>query len=219
MLKPLTTTFKGREITLECTHKREFPPPQMYGSTPDDIDTLWKQGRIDQNQYQHLKVWHEKCGLMVMGPRCLDCPLALKQNPRPGRPHVIETENWLEVKNKMHWDDMKAGKLVPEEGADAETPTEAPPEAPTEAPIEGAPFVGEHDEDYPVPPKVEQEETPTVPSTEESGDAPAEGDAEEAPSSIADILSEDAGGESDDESDEDTGADLDDDIISALADD
>lgn len=111
MLKPLTIIYQDREITLECTHKKVFPPPQMYGSTPDDIDNLWKQGAIDQNQHQHLKVWQEKCGLMVMGPRCLDCPLALKQNPRPGRPHVIETEPWLPAKRKMHWDDMKAGKL------------------------------------------------------------------------------------------------------------
>jgi hypothetical protein len=113
MLKPLTTIYREREITLECTHKQIFPPPQMYGSTPEDIDTLWKQGTIDQNQYQQLKVWKDNCGLMVMGPRCLDCPLALKQNPRPGRPHVIETEPWLAVKEKMRWDDMKAGKLAP----------------------------------------------------------------------------------------------------------
>lgn len=112
MLKPLETEFKGRAISLECTHKKKFPPPQMYGHTPEDVDTLWRQGAIDQNQYQHLKVWKEQCGLMVMGPKCLDCPLALKRNPRPGRPNVIETENWLEAKNKMHWDDMKAGKLT-----------------------------------------------------------------------------------------------------------
>lgn len=112
MLKPLQTEFKGRTITLECTHKRAFPPPQMYGSTPEDIDNLWRQGRVDQGQYQHLKTWREACGLMIMGPKCLDCPLALKQNPRPGRPHVIETEPWLDAKDKMHWEDMKAGKLA-----------------------------------------------------------------------------------------------------------
>ena len=115
MLKPLTTIFRDHEITLECTHKKIFPPPQMYGSTPEDIDTLWKQGVIDQNQYQQLRVWKEKCGIMVMGPRCLDCPLAKKQNPRPGRPNVIETESWLAAKEKMHWADMKAGKLAPPE--------------------------------------------------------------------------------------------------------
>jgi len=113
MLKPLTTIFRDHEITLECTHKKIFPPPQMYGSTPEDIDTLWKQGVIDQNQYQQLRVWKEKCGIMVMGPRCLDCPLAKKQNPRPGRPNVIETESWIAAKEKMHWADMKAGKLAP----------------------------------------------------------------------------------------------------------
>lgn len=202
MLKPLTTTFQGREITLECTHKREFPPPQMYGSTPEDIDTLWKQGTIDQNQYQHLKVWHDKCGLMVMGPRCLDCPLALKQNPRPGRPHVIETENWLEAKNKMHWADMKAGKLAPPPEQEAGVPQM--PLGPEEStPIEGAPFAGQHDEEYPVDPPEPEETTASAPES----------------TSIADILSgseetEDAEDEQDEE-----GADLDDDIISALADD
>lgn len=110
MLKPLNIKYKGREVSLECTHKKTFPPPQMYGSTPDDIDNLWKQGTIDQSQYQHLKTWQAKCGLMVMGPKCLDCPLALKRNPRPGRPNVIETKNWLEEKRKMHWDDMKSQK-------------------------------------------------------------------------------------------------------------
>lgn len=124
MLKPLETEFKGRQVSLECTHKKIFPPPQMYGSTPEDIDTLWKQGAIDQNQYQHLKVWKEQCGLMLMGPKCLDCPLALKRNPRPGRPNVIETESWLDVKKKMHWDDMKSGKL-----AQSPEPKAPPPKA------------------------------------------------------------------------------------------
>lgn len=128
MLKPLTTNYKGREITLECTHKRVFPPPQMYGHTPEDIDNLWKQGAIDQNQHQHLKIWKDNCGLMVMGPRCLDCPLALKQNPRPGRPHVIETESWLDAKEKMHWDDMKAGKLAPPQDPEDFAPEEPDPE-------------------------------------------------------------------------------------------
>lgn len=123
MLKPLETEFKGRTITLECTHKRAFPPPQMYGSTPEDIDNLWRQGRVDQGQYQHLKTWREACGLMIMGPKCLDCPLALKQNPRPGRPHVYETEPWLDAKDRIHWEDMKAGKL-----AHDPSDTEAPPE-------------------------------------------------------------------------------------------
>ena len=200
MLKPLTTNYKGREVTLECTHKKTFPPPQMYGSTPEDIDTLWKQGTIDQNQYQHLKVWGEKCGLMVMGPRCLDCPLALKQNPRPGRPNVIETENWLKAKNQMHWDDMKAGKL-------------APPTQPKEAQMDlgngnGEPVhAGSHDEAFPVEPEVV-----AVPEPEPAPEPEPEPEAKEAPASIADMLS---GAEEE----EGEGSDLDDDIISALADD
>jgi len=203
MLKTLTTNYKGREVTLECTHKKTFPPPQMYGSTPEDIDTLWKQGTIDQNQYQHLKVWQENCGLMVMGPRCLDCPLALKQNPRPGRPNVIETENWLKAKNQMHWDDMKAGKLAP--------PTEPEEEQMDLERDNGEPVhAGSHDEAFPVEPEVEPqpEEAEAAPEPEEP-----EADPEPEPeaASIADMLS---GAEEDEE-----GSDLDDDIISALADD
>lgn len=114
MLKPLETEYRGRKIVLECTHKKIFPPPQMYGSTDEDIDNFWRQGTISQTEYQLLKTWQEKCHLMVMGPRCLDCPLALKQNPRPGRPHVIETEPWLAAKERMRWDDMKAGRLASE---------------------------------------------------------------------------------------------------------
>ena len=133
MLKPLETEFKGRQVALECTHKQAFPPPQMYGSTPEDIDTLWRQGRVDQALYQHLKTWHDACGLMIMGPKCLDCPLALKQNPRPGRPHVIETEPWLAAKDRMRWDDMAAAKkateaeeVVPEAKTGATEPTPPP---------------------------------------------------------------------------------------------
>jgi len=128
MLKPLTTKFKGREISLECTHKQSFPPPQMYGHTPEDVDTLWKQGAVDQNQYQHLKVWQDICGQMVMGPKCLDCSLALKQNPRPGRPHVIETESWLAAKEKMHWRDMAIQK-EPLENRKPSMPPSQPKEA------------------------------------------------------------------------------------------
>lgn len=226
MLKPLKTTYRAREITLECTHKRSFPPPQMYGSTPDDIDTLWKQGTIDQNQYQHLKVWQENCGLMVMGPKCLDCPLALKQNPRPGRPHVIETENWLDRKRKMYWDDMKAGKLGNPDGASEEMV----PLADRETPIEPTPVgtastrpapddLEEHIEVKPdliaegVPDPELPVEGPFAGQHDESYPVESTGDGEtEEPASIADILAE--------EGDEPVGDDdLDDDIISALADD
>lgn len=122
MLRVLQTSYQGREIVLECTHKKQFPPPQMYGSSAEDIDVLWRQGAISATQHQLLKTWQERCGLMVMGPRCLDCPLALKQNPRPGRPNVVETESWLEAKRRFHWEDMKEGKLqkVVEEGPDPE---------------------------------------------------------------------------------------------------
>jgi hypothetical protein len=110
MLKPLESEYRGRKVILECTHKRTFPPPQMYGATDEDVDNLWRQGNIGQTEYQLLKTWQEKCHLMVMGPRCLDCPLALKRNPRPGRPNVIETEPWLAAKERMHWEDMKGGR-------------------------------------------------------------------------------------------------------------
>jgi hypothetical protein len=164
MLKPLTTIYREREITLECTHKREFPPPQMYGHTPEDIDNLWKQGAIDQNQHQHLKVWKDKCGLMVMGPRCLDCPLALKQNPRPGRPHVIETEPWLPLKERMRWDDMKAGKLAPPAEPKVEDDPE-PVEVVSEETVipEPEPEVADEtlpDETVPEPAEEEEEEEP-----------------------------------------------------------
>lgn len=217
MLKPLTTTYKDREVTLECTHKRTFPPPQMYGSTPDDIDTLWKQGTIDQNQYQHLKVWHEKCGQMVMGPRCLDCPLALKQNPRPGRPNVIETENWLEAKNKMHWDDMKAGKLegVDGEGAQMELGVDEPDEeedAPTE--VRHAPPLRREIAEDMIDNGILDSEPETPPSTEPTV-KPLAAEADDEETSITDILS----GADDDAEEGDEESAIDEDIISALADD
>lgn len=104
MLKPITIKHLGQEITLECTHKRIFPPPQMYGATDADIDNLWRQGVLSQTEFQQLETWRRICHQMIMGPRCMDCPLALKQNPRPGRPYIIETEPWLPAKEKMKWD-------------------------------------------------------------------------------------------------------------------
>jgi len=96
MLKPLTIEFQGKSLSLECTHKAKFPPPQMYGNTPEDVDKMWKQGVIDATLYQSLTVWRDVCGVFVMNEnKCTSCPQALLQKPRPGRPHVIETENWL----------------------------------------------------------------------------------------------------------------------------
>jgi len=189
MLKPLTTTYKGREITLECTHKKIFPPPQMYGHTPEDIDTLWKQGAIDQNQHQHLKVWKEKCGLMVMGPRCLDCPLALKQNPRPGRPHVIETEPWLPAKEKMHWDDMKAGKLAPKPLAEQETPIDPVSVATEEEEPEEESLIEEEEpEEESLIEEEEPEKESLIEEEEPEEEEPEEEEPEEAPGLADDLL-------------------------------
>jgi len=182
MLKPLETEFKGRTLTLECAHKKAFPPPQMYGHTPEDVDTLWKQGVVDQNQYQHLKVWQESCGLMVMGPKCLDCPLALKQNPRPGRPHVIEVEPWLPAKEKIHWEDMAANKGTLEtRRPSVPRTTEEPSSEVVEANVENT-LKTEGEE----PPKAEVEEPP-VEQSEESveEETPV---SEEAPGLDEDIL-------------------------------
>lgn len=136
MMRALHTTYRDREIVLECTHKKVFPPPQTYGSTAADIDVLWKQGSISANQHQMLTTWRTHCGLMVMGPRCLSCPLALKQNPRPGRPDVYETEPWMPAKKRIYWEDMKAGKLAPadedQEEPEFEQPEEPEPEEPEE---------------------------------------------------------------------------------------
>lgn len=129
MLKPLETEYKGHQVTLECTYKKTWPPPQMYGHTPEDIDVMWKQGTVDANLHQQLATWKDKCGLMVMGPRCLDCPLAKIQNPRPGRPEVYTTEPWLPRKERLYWEDMKAAKEAQqEEEASQEDPARhAPP--------------------------------------------------------------------------------------------
>lgn len=167
MLKPLTTKFKGREVSIECTHKQSFPPPQMYGHTPEDVDTLWKQGAVDQNQYQHLKVWQDICGQMVMGPKCLDCSLALKQNPRPGRPHVIETEPWLAVKEKMHWRDMATQK-EPLENRKPSMPPSQPKEAAQHNPPSKSNIVnkvvdnGILESESDNPPSTEADKTPLV---------------------------------------------------------
>jgi hypothetical protein len=170
MMRPLETLYRGRVIVLECVHKKQFPPPQMYGSTPDDIDILWRQGSINATQYQLLKTWQERCNLMVMGPRCLDCPLALKQNPRPGRPNVIETEPWLAAKKRMYWEDMKAGKV--NGVGTGEIAAVDPPDLEEPEPEEPEPE--ELDEPDPEDPEeTEEPETPeespnTVPTAEET---------------------------------------------------
>jgi hypothetical protein len=226
MLKPLTTIFRDHEVTLECTHKKIFPPPQMYGSTPEDIDTLWKQGTIDQNQYQQLKVWKDNCGLMVMGPRCLDCPLALKQKPRPGRPNVIETEPWLAEKERLHWADMKAGKLAPPQEEPkkgfVKKGTPAPvavvePEPEPEAPEETLPE--DTMEDAPDEPSNEEVEEEEEEEEEESEEAPEPEKATllDALQNPDEFLAEDAESEPEAAPESDEG--LGDDILNALAED
>lgn len=113
-LPPLQTEFQGREISLECTHKKKFPPSQMYGLSIEDIDKMWKQGVITQTLHQSLTVWKDQCGLFLMDSKCLSCPLALLQKPRPGRPHVIETENFLEARKRFQLEDQKANWTLPE---------------------------------------------------------------------------------------------------------
>jgi hypothetical protein len=112
MLKPYKTEFQGKPISLECTHKSSFPPPQMYGHTGEDIDKMWKQGAIDQNLHQSLKIWRDNCGLFVMGDKCMSCPLALLQKPRPGRPHVIETENWMIAQRRLILEEQRTSRQV-----------------------------------------------------------------------------------------------------------
>lgn len=207
MLKHLVVQYKGVEISLECTHKKDFPPPQMYSSTAEDIDTLWRQGAVSQIQYQMLQTWKEKCGLMVMGPRCLDCPLALKRNPRPGRPNVIETEPWLPAKERMYWQRMKEqGKPVPAPAAEPETspmePVNAAAERAVLGTVERGPVAG---------PKAGAVPPVAVPTPElESEDAPEEEPQVETPveDPAADETTVDG-----------PTFELDDDIISALADD
>jgi len=119
MLKSLETKHNDRDITLQCTHRKKFPPPQMYGHTAEDVDKMWKQGAIDQTMHQSLTVWRDMCGLFQMGAKCLGCKHALLEKPRPGRPHVIETANWLGEKQQMLLDERKAARVLPE---DRDTP-------------------------------------------------------------------------------------------------
>lgn len=247
MLKPLETEYRGRRIVLECTHKKIFPPPQMYGATDEDIDNLWRQGNLSQNEYQLLQTWQEKCHLMVMGPRCLDCPLALKQNPRPGRPHVIETEPWLAAKERMRWEDMKSSKGEEEKPPQekrgfvkmseaVEPPTtlvlddvpESEPVPPPEYDEDDAPEPPEYDEDdAPEPPEYDEDDAPDEPEEEADWEV-GDGDQTLADFDLAAEIAkaDEEVGQNRPPSDEREEAEatgeageLDDDIISALADD
>jgi hypothetical protein len=218
MLKHLVVQYKGVEISLECTHKKDFPPPQMYSSTAEDIDTLWRQGALTQIQYQMLLTWKEKCGLMVMGPRCLDCPLALKRNPRPGRPNVIETEPWLPAKERMHWQRLKAeGKRTPAEPPELESapmePVNAAAERAVLGTVERGPVAGPKATvltpvAVAIPAlELDAEDLPDE-DPEEEEQQPEKDDAKPKPDPAADETTVDG-----------PSFDLDDDIISALADD
>ncbi len=205
MMRALHTTYRGRSIVLECTHKKVFPPPQTYGSTAADIDVLWKQGNISATQHQMLTTWRDNCGLMVMGPRCLDCPLALKQNPRPGRPNVYETEQWLPAKKRIYWEDMKLGKLAASEDFEPEEPEPEEPEPPEPEELEEPEPPDPEELEEPVTPLEEFPTPEEIPTLEEipTSDEPAN---EKTPSIIS-------------EAEENAFADLaqDDDIIDALS--
>ena len=142
-LKPLKTEFQGRQITLECTHKKKFPPPQMYGHSAEDVDKMWKQGAVSQTLHQSLTVWKDMCGLFVMEAKCLSCPQALLQKPRPGRPNVIETENFLEAKKRFRLEDARDNRTLPEDRETPEQPepSENPPRA-TPKIVSGNPNLG-----------------------------------------------------------------------------
>lgn len=103
MLKPKSFRYRGEEVSLECVHKDIFPPPQTKGLSEEDLDVLWKRGAIKASDYSQLKVWHQVCGLDEMDRKCVDCPLALHRKGRPGRPHVIETQQWLPMKRDRDW--------------------------------------------------------------------------------------------------------------------
>jgi hypothetical protein len=105
----------------------------MYGHTAEDIDKMWKQGAIDQTMHQSLSIWRDMCGLYVMGPKCVGCEHALLQKPRPGRPHVIETENWLKAKRQMELDLQRENRTRPE---DRPAPEPSPERTSTPEPIE-----------------------------------------------------------------------------------
>jgi hypothetical protein len=134
MLKKLETEHNGREIVLECTHKKKFPPPQMYGLTSEDVDKMWKQSAIDQTLHQRLVIWRDMCGLFQMGPKCMGCDMALLQKPRPGRPNVIETENWLAAKGRIEVEDRKAARTLPEDREVPEAPEAGEPNPPRAKP-------------------------------------------------------------------------------------
>lgn len=141
-MKPLSTEFQDKPIVLECKHKREFPPPQMYGHTAEDIDKMWKQGAIDQTLHQKLVIWKNMCGLFQMDAKCMGCEQALLQKPRPGRPHVIETENWLKAKRRLELEKQRANRILPE---DRPVPAPLPePTAPLQKPriVSGNPNLG-----------------------------------------------------------------------------
>jgi len=127
MLKSLETKHNDRDITLQCTHRKKFPPPQMYGHTAEDVDKMWKQGAIDQTMHQSLTVWRDMCGLFQMDAKCLGCKHALLEKPRPGRPHVIETANWLGEKQQMLLDERKAARVLPEDREVPEAPESGEP--------------------------------------------------------------------------------------------
>ena len=142
-MKPLETEVQGREIKIECTHKKKFPPPQMYGHSAEDVDKMWKQGAISQTLHQSLTVWRDMCGLFLMGPKCLTCPQALLQKPRPGRPHVIETENFLEAAQQFRKDDARANRTRPEDRKAADQPEPSSnPGRPKPRIVSGNPNVG-----------------------------------------------------------------------------
>jgi hypothetical protein len=126
MLKSLETKHNDRDITLQCTHRKKFPPPQMYGLTAEDVDKMWKQGAIDQTLHQRLVIWRDMCGLFQMGPKCMGCKQALLEKPRPGRPNVIETENWLGAKRRIELEDQKAARTLPEDREVPEAPESEP---------------------------------------------------------------------------------------------
>jgi hypothetical protein len=197
----------------------------MYGHTAEDIDKMWKQGAIDQTMHQSLSIWRDMCGLYVMGPKCVGCEHALLQKPRPGRPHVIETENWLKAKRQMELDLQRENRTRPE---DRPAPEPAPERTSTPEPIEPRIETGNKDlgltglrvkQEFQAGSPEEAEamvELEAKMEAEES-EAPQPEETEEAP--VEETVEEESQPEEEPEPEGSSDEGIDDDLIAALADD
>lgn len=88
------TQLNEKDVQLVCVHWKSFPPKgSTYKQTPEELKL---QGKLDNSEYEHYKIWSKVCGLMEMNlEKCLTCPHVRTAEFKSGLPCLVTLDGKL----------------------------------------------------------------------------------------------------------------------------